>query len=71
MIHVPLEVRGIDVYAEPFYYGLDKLSHEQTHCANAFCILSVHEVGYQTADQSGSMICVQLCNMYDSKLRSQ
>jgi hypothetical protein len=35
------------VYAEPFYYGLDKLSYEQMHCTNAFCILSVHEVGCQ------------------------
>jgi hypothetical protein len=53
------------VYAEPFNYGLDKLSHEQTHCTNAFCILSVHEVGYQTAEQSGLMICAQLCDMYN------
>ncbi len=59
------------MYAEPFYYGLDKFSHEQTHFTNAFCILSVREVGYQTADQFGLMICVQLCNMYDSNLRSQ
>jgi hypothetical protein len=69
--HAELKVRGIGVYAELFYYGLYKLSHEQTHCTNAFCILSVHEVGYQTADQSSLMIRVQLCNMYDSNLRSQ
>ncbi len=41
------------------------------HCTNAFCILSVHEVGYQTADQSGLMICARLCDMYDSNSRSQ
>ncbi len=56
------------------YYGQDKLcscSHKQTQCTNAFCILSIHEVGYQTADQSGIMICARLCDMYDSNLRSQ
>ncbi len=56
------------------YYGQDKLcscSHKLTHCTNAFCILSVHEVGYQTMDQSGLMICVRLCDMYDSNLCSQ
>ncbi len=56
------------------YYGQDKLcscSHKHTHCTNAFCILSVHEVGYQTADQSGLTICAWLCDMYDSSLRSQ
>ncbi len=42
-------------------------------CSIIFAMtLSVaREVGYQTADQSGLMICVQLCNMYDSNLRSQ
>ncbi len=63
------------MYAEPFFYGQDKLcscSHKHTHCTNAFCILSVHhEVGYQTADQSGLMICARLCDMYDSNLHSQ
>ncbi len=56
------------------YYGQDKLcscSHKQTHCTNAFCILSVHEVGYQTADRSGLMICAWLSDMYDSNLQSQ
>jgi hypothetical protein len=56
------------------YYGLDKLcfcSHEQTHCTNAFCILSVHEVEYQTAGQSGLMICAQLSDKYNSYLHSQ
>ncbi len=56
------------------YYGQDKLcscSYKQTHCTNAFCILSVHEAGYQTADQSSLMICAQLCNIYNSNLRSQ
>jgi len=33
--------------------------------------LSVHEVGYQIADQSSVMICARLCDMYDSNLHSQ
>jgi hypothetical protein len=56
------------------YYGQDKLcscSHKQMHCTNAFCILSVHEVGCETVDQSSLMICARLCYMYDSNLRSQ
>ncbi len=56
------------------YYGQDKLcscSHKHMHCTNAFCILSVHEIGYQTVDQSSLMMCAQLCNMYDSNLLSQ
>jgi hypothetical protein len=36
------------VYAEPFYYDLDKLSYEQMRFTKAFCILSVYEVGCQT-----------------------
>ncbi len=56
------------------HHGQDKLcscSHKQMHCTNAFCILSVNEVGYQTADQSGLMIFARLYNMYNSNLRSQ
>jgi hypothetical protein len=34
------------------------------HCTNAFGILSVHEVGYQTADQSGLMICARLSRLH-------
>jgi hypothetical protein len=42
-----LKVKGLGVYAQPFYYGLDKLSYEQMHCTNPFGSLSVHEVGCQ------------------------
>ncbi len=55
-------------------YSQNKLcscSHKQAHFTNAFCILSVYEVGYQTADQSSLMICARLCNIYDSNLRSR
>ncbi len=41
------------------------------NCTNAFHILSVHEVGYQTADQFGFMICAQICNMCNSYSCSQ
>jgi hypothetical protein len=56
------------------YYGHDKLcscSQKQTHCTNAFCILSVHEVGYKKAVQYGLIICARICDMYNSNLRSQ
>ncbi len=56
------------------FYGQDKLcscSHKHMHCTNAFCILFVHEVGYQTVDQSGLMVCAWLCNIYNSNLCSQ
>ncbi len=36
-----------------------------------FLHLFVHEVGYRTADQSSLMICVQLCDIYNSNLHSQ
>ena len=60
------------MYSEPFImvrtsYALVAMSA----FVKCVCILSFHEIGYQTADQSGLMICAQLCNMYDNNLCSQ
>jgi hypothetical protein len=31
-----------------FFFQCIIIFSKQTHCTNAFCILSVHEIGYQT-----------------------
>jgi hypothetical protein len=63
------------VYAEPFV--MVKTSYALAVISKCFafvkciCILSLNEKGYQTADQSGLMICAQLSNIYNSNLHSQ
>jgi hypothetical protein len=70
-----LEVRDINIYIEPLI--VVQISYALAAMSKCFafvkcvCILSFHEIGYQTVDQSGLMICAQLCNMYDNNLRSQ